>query len=107
VPQICDIPDIDLPLYGVREPAQIEAAGQILPRPLATINLYDCDYKIRRHPEVLRLDHIDFWVKEYSYAKDCNIHLPHNDCHPCWLELRGHYEYIERKFEYERLKHNK
>jgi len=90
----------------VSKPSQIEAAGQILPRFIAEIDLLGVTYKVRRHPSFLKLSHIDQWIKDYEYSKEYQITLPLDEMNTCWLDLREQYEAIKKGFEYEQRRHN-
>ncbi len=89
--------------YGVSEPSQVEVAGQILPKSVEVFNLFGVTYKVRRHPDLLRMKHIDLWIKKYEHWKRAPAYVDDDDCHLCWLELVDQYEEILKGFEYEQL----
>ncbi len=89
--------------YGVSEPSQVEVAGQILPKSVEVFALFGVTYKVRRHPSLLRMKHIDLWIKEYEYLQEFKTHVPTDERHLCWLELREQYNAIVKGFEYEQL----
>ena len=96
VDRLDSIPENDHLLYGVNEPAQIETAGQYYDRSVADITLFGVTYRIRRHPELLMLPHIDEWITDYKYTNKYKVPVPFESRHPCWIDLENEYEYIQK-----------
>ncbi len=88
--------------FGVSKPSQTDATGQILPKSVEIFTLFGVTYKVRRHPDLLRMKHIDLWVKDYEYLQEFTTHVPTDERHLCWLELREQYNATVRGFENER-----
>jgi len=89
-----DIPEREYITYGVLEPAQTEAAGQMLPRPPIGIKSLGVLYNFRRHPELYQLDHIDLWLHNYDYTNEYKVQIDEDDRHPCWLDLRDEFKSV-------------
>ena len=94
VPSKDSIEGADKILYGVSTPSQREAGGEFYDSTLAEFKLYGVTYKIRRHPELLMLDHIDEWIEDYRYTNHFKVPVSFDDRHPCWVDLMKEYEYI-------------
>lgn len=88
----------DLTLYGVNDRATTEVAGRKLDRPLCKpVRLFDDTFVILRHPELLKLKHIESWIDNFEYTTEFRVPVPFEDRHPIWLDCRKIWQELERR----------
>jgi hypothetical protein len=82
----------------VREPSQIEVAGQVLDKPIARLDDFNgVSYVILRHPDCIIPPHIWAWVEDYEYTTEYRVPVPYQERHPCWLDMRKLWDQLIRR----------
>ncbi|MCP4254689.1 MAG: hypothetical protein GY775_15060 [Candidatus Scalindua sp.] len=55
--------------------------------------------QLYRHPDKVRLPHIEEWVEDYEYTIRHGIQVPRRERHPAWLEAETLYRSIMAECE--------
>ena len=74
---------------GLDKPAQLNAGGIVSPYFIAQVHIGDTTYRIRRHPELMRVPYIKTWAEEYLYTEHYKVPVKFEDRHPRWIKAKN------------------